>query len=188
MSAAIDPQLHVVVMGGVAGSGKSTIGAALARRFGWVYAEADEFHPAANIEKMSAGIPLTDEDRAPWLAKIAAYIADVCARGEHAIVSCSALKRAYRQTLVGDLSAHVRVVLLNGDEGQIAARLQSRHGHFMPPSLLKSQLATLELPSDESDAIVVPVGGTVGESVDRVATALARPAQAASTVSASRAQ
>ena len=172
MNTAIDPRLNVVVMAGVAGSGKSTVGAALARRLGWVYAEADEFHPASNIEKMSAGIPLTDEDRAPWLAKIAAYIAEICARGEHAVVSCSALKRAYRKTLVGDLATHVRVVLLNGDEGQIAARLQSRHGHFMPPSLLKSQLATLELPSDASDALVVPVGGPPDAVVQRVIKAL----------------
>ena len=172
MSAAIDPGLNVVVMGGVAGSGKSTVGAALARQLGWVYAEADEFHPASNVEKMSAGIPLTDADRAPWLAKIAAYIAEVCARSDHAVVSCSALKRAYRKTLVGDLAAHVRVVLLHGEEGQIAARLQSRHGHFMPPSLLKSQLATLELPLDTTDAIVVLVGGPPDAVVQRVIDAL----------------
>lgn len=172
MSATIDPRLNVIVMGGVAGSGKSTVGAALARRLGWVYAEADEFHPAANVEKMSAGIPLTDEDRAPWLAKISAYIAEVCARGDHAVVSCSALKRAYRKTLVGDLCAQVRVVLLNGDESQIAARLQSRHGHFMPPSLLKSQIATLELPENPSDALVVPVGGPPDAVVRRVIQAI----------------
>jgi carbohydrate kinase (thermoresistant glucokinase family) len=174
VSASIDPRLNVIVMGGVAGSGKSTVGAALARRFGWVYAEADEFHPASNIEKMSAGIPLTDEDRAPWLEKIAAYISDICARNEHAVVSCSALKRAYRKTLIGAHSAQAQVVLLNGGESQIAARLQSRHGHFMPATLLKSQIATLELPSDPADAIVVPVGGTIGDVVDRVVAALAR--------------
>lgn len=172
MSVVIDPRLNVVVMGGVAGSGKSTVGAALARQLGWVYAEADEFHPASNVEKMSAGTPLTDEDRAPWLAKIAAYIAEICARGDHAVVSCSALKKAYRKTLVGDLAAQVRVVLLNGEESQIAARLQSRHGHFMPPSLLKSQLATLELPSDATDAIVVQVGGPPDAVVQRVVQAL----------------
>ena len=173
---AVDARIAVIIMGGVAGSGKSTVGAALARELGWVYAEADEFHPQANIDKMSAGHPLTDADRAPWLAKIAAYADDIVARGSHAVVSCSALKRAYRQVLVGSHGDAVRIVILNGEESAIAARLQSRHDHFMPPELLASQMATLEVPKDPADALVVPIGGGIAEVVERVAVALHAPA------------
>ena len=172
MSAAVSLEVAVVVVGGVSGSGKSTIGAALARRLGWPYAEADEFHPTENIAKMSRGEPLTDEDRAPWLAAIAQFIDRVCARGDHAVVSCSALKRAYREVLVGTHAREMRIVLLNGDEAAIAGRLASRHGHFMPASLLRSQIATLELPQNEPHTLVVPIGGTVDEVVERVVAAL----------------
>ena len=170
---AIDPHIAVLVMGGVSGSGKSTVGVALAQRLGWLYAEADDFHSPENIAKMSRGEPLTDADRAPWLADIAGYIAGICERGEHAVVSCSALKRAYRVTLVGAHREHVRIVLLVGDEAAISGRLAGRHGHFMPASLLKSQIATLELPdADEPHTLVVPIGGAVGEIVERAMAAL----------------
>ena len=130
---------------GVSGSGKSTIGAALSQQLGWPYADADEFHPPANVAKMSAGHPLNDDDRRPWLEAIAAYIDSVRGKGEHAIVSCSALKRAYRDVIVGE-RADVRLVLLDGTKEEIFARMSARKEHFMPPTLLDSQFATLERP------------------------------------------
>ena len=162
----------VIVVAGVSGSGKSTVGEQLASALGWSYAEADDFHPPTNIAKMSRGEPLTDADRAPWLAKIAHFIADKRASDDHAVVSCSALKRAYRRTLVGDSTAAVRVVLLDGSEDEIAARLASRKGHFMPPALLHSQFATLERPGADENAITVPIGGTPAETVAQIVAAL----------------
>lgn len=169
---AIDERLSVIVLAGVAGSGKSTVGAALAAYLGWPYQEADAFHPRANIDKQSRGIPLTDEDRAPWLAAIAASISDICRDGTHAVVSCSALKRAYRRTLVGEHGNRVRVVLLDGTEVEIGARLAARKAHFMPASLLNSQFTTLERPTADEDAIVVPIGGTIDGIVKRIVSAL----------------
>lgn len=146
----------VILLMGVSGSGKSTVGATLARRLGWPYADADEFHPPANVAKMSAGLALGDSDRKPWLEAIAAHIDRVRAEGGHAIVSCSALKRAYRDVLVGG-RADVRIVLLDGSRETIAARMNARKDHFMPPSLLDSQFATLERPSAQENAIVVSI-------------------------------
>ena len=158
----------VIVVSGVSGSGKSTVGEALARRLGWPYSEADTFHPQHNIEKMSAGIPLTDEDRAPWLAKIADFIGSVCESGGNAIVSCSALKRAYRTTLVGDRADRVKIVMLSGSEAEIAARMSKRQGHFMPSALLHSQFETLEQPQPDEGVIVVPIAGTPDDAVARI--------------------
>lgn len=160
--------VSVIVVAGVSGSGKSTVGEALATRLGWSYSEADDFHPSSNIAKMSAGIPLTDEDRAPWLAKIAAFIASTCENGGNAIVSCSALKRAYRKTLVGDHADRVKIIMLAGSEDQIAARLSKRHGHFMPPALLHSQFKALEQPQPDEGVIVVPIDGTPNDAVSRI--------------------
>lgn len=168
----IGTRLGVILVAGVSGSGKSTVGEALAKALGWPYEEADTFHPAANIAKMSKGIALTDEDRAPWLAAIAASIADVCARGDHAVITCSALKRAYRSVLMGGQGERVRVVLLDGSEEEIAARLAARKGHFMPPSLLHSQFAALERPTADENAITVPIGGSVDDVVSRTIAAL----------------
>lgn len=168
----IGERVSVVVLAGVAGSGKSTVGNALSAALGWPYGEADAFHPQSNIDKMTRGEPLTDADRAPWLETIAAFIDGVCARGDHAIVSCSALKRAYRATLVGQHADRVRIVLLEGGHGLIAARLSGREGHFMPPSLLQSQFAALEDPAPDEHAIVVPVGGSKDEVVANVLAAL----------------
>ncbi|VXB78542.1 gluconokinase [Arthrobacter sp. 8AJ] len=136
------PATHLVVMG-VAGSGKSTLAAALSRQLGWAYAEADEFHPAANIAKMSQGIPLQDEDRWPWLEEIRDWMTAQAAAGKSTVLTCSALKRGYRELLSG---AQGRVVFLHLDGGAdlISQRMQGREGHFMPPTLLPSQLATLE--------------------------------------------
>ena len=134
----------VVVIMGVAGSGKTTIGSALARELGWNFRDADEFHSPANVVKMSAGIPLTDEDRAPWLAAIAAHIADELARGRGAVVTCSALKFRYRAVLSID-PTRVRFVHLTGDYAVIFERLQARLRHFMKPEMLRSQFEALEV-------------------------------------------
>ena len=171
----IGAHVAVIVLAGVSGSGKSTIGEALSQSLGWPYSEADDFHPQANIDKMSKGIALTDEDRAPWLARLADYIADVCVRGEHAIVSCSALKHTYRVTLIGSWKDKVRFVLLEGSEEEIAARLAKRTGHFMPPSLLHSQFATLERPTPDEDALVVPIGASKDAVVAQIVDDLRHP-------------
>lgn len=137
----------VVLMMGVSGSGKSTVGSALAAAMGWEFADADDFHPAANVAKMAAGQPLNDADREPWLAALHAHIVRTVRRDESIIVACSALKQRYRETLgagVGD----VRVVHLSGPRELLHARLQERPGHFMKPAMLDSQLETLEVPQD----------------------------------------
>jgi gluconokinase len=149
------PTLVIVLMG-VSGSGKSTVGAALSRTLGWPFRDADSFHPPANIAKMSRGIPLTDADRRPWLDAIAQWIDDRIGHSAPAIVSCSALKRAYRQRIV-NARAGVALVYLQGDIGLIEARLAGRTGHFMPPALLASQFDALEEPQPEERPVVVSV-------------------------------
>src|ERR1700712_2357218 len=134
----------LIVMG-VSGSGKSTIGDKLAKRLGWSYEDGDRFHPASNVAKMSAGQPLTDEDRWPWLQAIADEIDRIAAAGQRAVIACSALKRAYRDILVHGRD-DVRIVFLDGTQDLIAKRLTARKGHFMPPGLLDSQFKTLEPP------------------------------------------
>ncbi len=163
------PQLHVTVAVamGVSGSGKTTIADGVAQRMGWRLVEGDKFHPPANVEKMSHGIPLTDEDRWPWLRAIAAEIDAMRARGESAVVACSALKRAYRDILIGDRK-DVVLVYLRGDQPLIAARMAARKGHFMPPALLDSQFATLEEPGPDEHPIVVSVAPPAGAIVDEV--------------------
>jgi carbohydrate kinase (thermoresistant glucokinase family) len=140
------PPLVVLIMG-VAGSGKTTVGSELAAALGWSFRDADDFHPPANIAKMSAGIPLTDEDRAPWLAAIRAYVDTSLARGENAVVTCSALKESYRQAVVSD-PARVKLVYLHGDFALLLQRLSQRQGHFMKESMLRSQFEALEPPRD----------------------------------------
>src|SRR5262245_3172108 len=137
----------VIVLMGVAGSGKTTVGVTLAAQLGWTFRDADEFHPRANVDKMSHGIPLTDDDRQPWLAAIRGYIDATLARGTHAVVTCSALKARYRQMIVPD-PATVKLVYLAGDFALIAERLRARHGHFMKPEMLTSQFTDLEPPRD----------------------------------------
>jgi gluconokinase len=132
----------VIVVMGVSGSGKSTVGALLALRLQWEFEDADWFHPASNVEKMHSGIPLTDEDRAPWLAAVAAWIDKTRAAHQHGVVACSALKRRYRDILIGDRT-DVRLVYLKGDETLIARRIATRHEHFMPRSLLHNQFEAL---------------------------------------------
>lgn len=146
----------IVLIMGVSGSGKSTIGALLAQRLGWQYAEADDFHPDANLAKMVAGHPLDDEDRRPWLANIATWIDASSAAGRPAVVSCSALKRAYRDAL-RDGRPNVRLVYLDADKQTIRKRLSTRRGHFFPAALLDSQFADLEPPTPDEHPYRVPV-------------------------------
>jgi gluconokinase len=148
----------IVIVAGVSGSGKTTVGALLAGRLGWRFADADDFHPAANVEKMRAGIPLTDEDRWPWLRAIAAWMDERIAGGENAVVACSALKRSYRDLLL-DGRPQARMVFLIPDRDLLARRLAARHGHFFPEQLLGTQLVDLEPPeADERVLTVVPAG------------------------------
>ncbi len=134
-----------IVLMGVAGSGKTTVGRLLAEQLGWPFRDADEFHPAANVAKMSAGRPLDDQDRAPWLAAIRAYLAEQLAAGQSVIVTCSALKQRYREAIVAD-PTRTRLVHLQGDFGLILGRMQRRTDHFMKPAMLESQFAALEPP------------------------------------------
>lgn len=146
----------ILLITGVSGSGKSTVGELLAQRLGWVYAEGDDFHPEANLAKMVAGHPLTDADRRPWLANIGAWIDKTTAAGQPAVVSCSALKRAYRDQL-RDGRPNVRLVYLDADRQTITARLAARRGHFFPAKLLDSQFADLEPPTDDEHPYRVPM-------------------------------
>src|SRR3954465_4658678 len=152
---------------GVAGSGKTTIGEKLAERLGWPYEDGDRFHPKANVEKMSAGHPLTDEDRWPWLQAIAEEIDRICKKGEAAVIGCSALKRAYRDVLVHGRH-DVRIVYLDGTQALIARRLKARKGHFMPPTLLESQFRTLQPPGPDEHPVVVSIDASVEAIVDEV--------------------
>lgn len=159
----------VIIVMGVAGSGKTTVGEKLAAALGWSFRDADDFHPPENVAKMSAGIPLNDHDRAPWLAAIRAHIDACLARGEGSVVTCSALKAAYRRVLVAD-PARVKLVHLTGDFALLAARIGSRQGHFMKPAMLHSQLAALEPPPD---ALAVDITPPPDEIVAHIRLALA---------------
>jgi gluconokinase len=156
----------LVVMG-VSGSGKSTIADKLAERLGWTYEDGDKFHPASNVAKMSAGHPLTDEDRWPWLQAIADEIDRVCKAGQHVVIACSALKRAYRDILVHGRD-DVRIIYLNGTEKLIAERLARRSGHFMPAGLLASQFKTLEPPDARENPVTVSIDASVDAIVDDI--------------------
>jgi gluconokinase len=161
-----EPPFALVVMG-VSGSGKSTIAEHLAARIGWNYVDGDLFHPPANVAKMSAGHPLTDEDRWPWLRAIAAEIDRLAAASQRAVVACSALKRAYRDILVHGRD-DVRIVFLDGTQDLIAKRLAARKGHFMPPGLLDSQFQTLEPPQASERPITVSIDASVEAIVDAI--------------------
>jgi gluconokinase len=152
---------------GVSGSGKSTIAARLAERLGWTFEDADRFHPASNVAKMSAGQPLTDEDRWPWLQAIADEIDRVSRDGGHVVIACSALKRAYRDLLVHGRD-DVRIVFLSGSRPLIADRLAQRKGHFMPPGLLDSQFKTLEPPQTNEHPIIVSIDAPVETIIQNI--------------------
>jgi carbohydrate kinase (thermoresistant glucokinase family) len=154
---------HLVVMG-VSGCGKTTVGERLAAELGWPFAEGDRYHPEANVEKMSAGIPLTDDDRWPWLRALAGWIGEREAAGESSVLSCSSLKRAYRE-LLRTGAPRVRFVHLHGDRAVLAARLGARKGHFFPPDLLDSQFAALEPLEPDEDGVIVDVALDPGAQV-----------------------
>lgn len=163
----------LIVMG-VSGSGKSTVGSALARALSWDFRDGDAFHPPANVEKMRAGVPLTDADRWPWLEAIASHVRDLEARGGHVVIACSALKRAYRDRLRAS-GAHLAFVHLEGSFDLIASRLSARQGHFMPASLLESQFATLEPPAPDEAAIRVAIDAAPAAIVAAILAALDSP-------------
>ena len=146
----------VLVVMGVSGSGKTTVAALLAGRLGWEFMDADDFHSAANVRKMHGGTALTDSDRGPWLEGMAAWVDATRVVGRHGVLACSALKRAYREVLVG-ARADVRLVYLRGERALIAGRQAGRHNHFMPASLVESQFAVLEEPEAEERAVTVSV-------------------------------
>jgi gluconokinase len=157
----------IVIVAGVSGSGKTTVGALLAGRLGWQFADADDFHPAANVEKMRAGIPLTDADRGPWMRAIAAWMDERIARGEDAVVGCSALKRSYRDLLLAG-RPEARMVFLAPDREVLARRLAARHGHFFPEQLLGTQLDALEPPAPDERVLTVVPADTPAATVDSI--------------------
>jgi gluconokinase len=164
----VSAEKTALIVMGVAGSGKSTVARVLADELGWAFAEADDFHPPANVAKMSAGIPLTDEDRRPWLEDIRAWID---ATPANAVITCSALRKSYRNVL-RRAHARVRVVYLAGSVEQLSARIGARTDHFMPASMLASQLATLEPPGSDEDAVEIGIDGTPAEIAARALSAL----------------
>ncbi len=166
-------RLMIVVMMGVSGVGKTTLGRIVAERLGAVFLEGDRFHPAANVEKMRAGTPLTDADREPWLRALAAEAERCAAAGQSAVIACSALKRCYRAILTERVA--MRFVHLTGDPALIKARLDARVGHYMPPSLLPSQLGALEPPGADEGAIVVDIAGEPAALIEAILTGLREP-------------
>ncbi|HEX6931018.1 MAG TPA: gluconokinase [Streptosporangiaceae bacterium] len=158
----------IVIVAGVSGSGKSTVGALLAGRLGWPFTDGDMLHPAVNIVKMRRGEPLTDEDRLPWLQAIGTCMDERIAAGQPALIACSALKRRYRDTLLAG-RPEARIALLSIDRDVAARRLAGRHGHFFDPALLDSQFADLEQRGPgEAGVVVVPVLGTATQTADEV--------------------
>ena len=160
----------IVIVFGVSGAGKTTIGKLLAKRLGWRFLEADDLHPRGNVEKMRDSLPLTDEDRWPWLKLLREQIERSLAAKENAVLACSALKRMYRERL--RVSDDVKFVLLRGDYALVEKQLHSRRGHFMNTDLLGSQFADLEEPESDEDAITIELGATPEELVEEIKTKL----------------
>ena len=156
----------VVIIFGVSGAGKTTIGQLLAEELGWRFYEADDFHSQANIDKMRQGVPLTDEDRWPWLKNLRELIKRCPAASENAVLACSGLKEAYRRGL--QVNADVKLVFLRGDYELIANQLRQRRGHFMNPALLQSQFADLEEPQPGEGAVVIELGRNPRELVQEI--------------------
>jgi gluconokinase len=152
----------VILVMGTTGAGKTTIGKIIAERLGWIFLDADDFHPPANIEKMKHGIPLTDADRTPWLANIHARLLQLATQGTNAVLACSALKQGYRDTLSAGLD--FRIVYLRGTYEQMRQHILARHGHFAGESILAGQFADLEEPTD---ALTLEVAGTPAEIANR---------------------
>ena len=166
----------VIIIFGLSGAGKTTVGELLARELGWHFYEADDFHPAANIEKMHSGHPLTDEDRWPWLDSLREFVKRWLHAGEKAVLACSALKRAYRERL--HVSDEVKFVFLHGEYGLIETQLRQRRGHFMNPGLLRSQFADLEEPQPGEDVLMVELGRTPEELVEEISAKLRQGSRA----------
>jgi gluconokinase len=157
----------ILIVAGAAGSGKTTVGALVAGRLRWRFADADGFHPPANVEKMSAGIPLTDEDRQPWLHAIAAWMDERIGDGQSGVITCSALKRSYREILLDGRPA-ATMVFLEVDKDELERRLRTRPGHFFPERLLHSQLAVLEPPAPGERVLAVQVDGDSEQTAAKV--------------------
>jgi gluconokinase len=170
----------ILIVAGVSGSGKTTVGAMLAGRLGWRFADADEFHPAASIEKMRAGVPLTDDDRWPWLQAIGAWMDERIARNESAVVTCSALKRSYRDTLLGG-RPQAQMVFLTPDRQVLARRLAARHGHFFPQQLLGTQFADLEPPGPGEHVLTIVPAEDPADTVTAIIAVLFAEGQGPST-------
>lgn len=163
------PSQPILLVAGVSGAGKSAVGRAVADALGWPFLEGDDLHPPANRAKMAAGQPLDDRDRAPWLARVAAWIGAQAAADRPGVVACSALRRRYRDRLrAGAGHGRLRLVLLDPPPALLERRLAARTGHFMPPGLLDSQLATLERPDADEGALVIADGCDVVEACDRI--------------------
>src|SRR5580700_2871131 len=175
----------IAVLAGVSGSGKTTVGESLARRLAWPFTDGDALHPAANIAKMRAGVPLTDKDRRPWLEAVAAVLDERIAAGQSAVVACSALKRSYRDMLLAGRPA-VRMVFLDAGRDLLAARLAARHGHFFRADLLDSQLAALEPPQSDERILVLPAVGTAEHVAHEIIRRLRLPVAEAAPVRPSR--
>lgn len=156
----------IVIIFGVSGAGKTTVGKLLAREIGWRFIEADDFHPTANIEKMRSGRPLTDGDRWPWLERLQQQIEQLLSARENAVLACSALKRAYRDRL--HVNDEVKFVFLRGNYALIEKELRSRHGHFMDANLLQSQFDDLEEPQPDENVLTIELGGTPKEIVEEI--------------------
>jgi len=157
----------VIVVMGVSGCGKTTVGSMLGERLGWPFADADAFHPSANVAKMRSGVALTDEDRWPWLDAIAAWIDKTLASGGHGVIACSALRKRYRTRIIGDRKG-VRLVHLDGSYELIAARMAERPHHYMPVALLRSQFEALERPGPDENPLVLPIDLPPAEIVGRI--------------------
>lgn len=151
----------LIVVMGVAGSGKTTIASGLAERLGVPFVEGDSLHPVANVRKMASGTPLNDEDRWPWLEAIGARMEVERQTGHGVVVSCSALKHVYRDCLRKQVKGRVRFILLDGSRELIGDRMKSRKGHFMPPALLDSQFAILEKPTADEDSVILDISRTI---------------------------
>jgi gluconokinase len=157
----------ILVLMGVSGSGKTTVGKALARQLGWTFVDADDFHPTANIEKMRRGIPLNDNDRRPWLQAIRQRLEEAFQRGENVVLACSALKHAYQEYLQHEEPERIRYVYLRGSEELIARRMAARTGHFMNPMLLHSQFETLEPPEHAIEVDITPPPEEIAANIRR---------------------
>src|SRR5256885_6459155 len=165
----------IVVVFGVAGVGKTTIGQLLAKELGWKFYDADDFHPAANIAKMKRGEALTDEDRQPWLARLREKIEDAITNGENAVVACSALKKKYRDQLRA--GPEVKFIFLRGSRSRIVEQIKSRRGHFFDPNLLDSQSTDLEAPTSRADSLTFEIGNEPQTLAKKISASLRKKTQ-----------